>query len=64
MIATQTSNLAFQELTLRRPGSFIVALSDEKISQGSKRPQVQIVFRAQMAAQIPDRSFQQRARMR
>ena len=55
MIAAQTSNLAFEEIALHRARFFIVALRDEKISQGSNRPQAQMVFRAQMTAQIRTR---------
>jgi hypothetical protein len=64
MIAPQALNPAFQQFPLdgRRP--FIVALLDKKVSQGSNRAQPQIVVCPEMASQIPNRSFQQRTRLR
>ena len=61
MIGTETPDLAFQEFALQRPSPLILAPFDEKVAQGGDCPQTQIVFRTEKTAQIPDRSFQQRA---
>ena len=57
MIVAQALNLTFEKLALDRSCPLVVALRDEKISQGRNCPEAQILIPAEVASQIANRFF-------